>query len=336
MTWCVSWCAPAALRLTVRPIEWDPACGHDRCRRPRGAGRGGPPGGRGHRRLALDRRPEAPHPRVPHGRHDAARRDDGRRSARRRPVLLSGSAIGYYGDHGDRVIDESTAAGDDFPARVCSAWEACAQPRRSRPAASGSRSCARESFSRPTAVLSARQLPFFKLGLGGTVRSGHAVHELDLDRGRGRSHQFLLTNEVAGPVNLVAPAPVTNAEFTTTLGAVLHRPTTILPMTGPRVLFGRELADSLLLTSQRLVPDALRRPGSSTGTRSSELRSGRSSTESTTMTESPESTEPESANANANDRRQSRRVGPSGLDRSSSSMWSPTRPCTMSSTAPAA
>jgi NAD dependent epimerase/dehydratase family enzyme len=58
-------------------------------------------------------------------------------------------------------------------------------------------------------------------------------------------------------VNLVAPAPVTNAEYTKTLGGVLRRPTTILPLTGPRLLYGRELADSLLLTSQRVLPTVL-------------------------------------------------------------------------------
>jgi NAD dependent epimerase/dehydratase family enzyme len=66
---------------------------------------------------------------------------------------------------------------------------------------------------------------------------------------------------VAGPVNLVAPEPVTNSEYTKTLGGVLHRPTTILPLTGPRLLYGRELADSLLLTSQRVAPAALQQAG---------------------------------------------------------------------------
>ena len=76
-----------------------------------------------------------------------------------------------------------------------------------------------------------------------------------------RAIQFLLTHDVAGPVNLTAPEPVTNAEYTKALGRAVHRPTTILPITGPRVLYGRELADSLLLTSARVVPAALLEAG---------------------------------------------------------------------------
>ena len=107
----------------------------------------------------------------------------------------------------------------------------------------------------------AKQLPFVKLGLGGKVGSGKQwVSWISIDD-EIRAIQFLLDHDVAGPVNLVAPEPVTNAEYTTTLGGVLHRPTTILPITGPRLLYGRELADSLLLTSQRVVPEVLTEAG---------------------------------------------------------------------------
>ena len=92
----------------------------------------------------------------------------------------------------------------------------------------------------------------------------------------GRGHQYqswisiideieaivwLLTHQVDGPVNLTAPNPVTNAAFTAVLGRAVHRPTTQIPMAGPRLLYGRELADSLLLTSQRVVPSALEASG---------------------------------------------------------------------------
>ncbi len=174
-------------------------------------------------------------------------------------VLLSGSAIGYYGDHGDTTIDEAVGPGDDFPARVCIQWEACAAP-----AASAG---IRVAFLRTGIVQAteggalAKQLPFFKLGLGGKVGSGRQwVSWISIDD-EVRAIQFLLDHDVAGPVNLVAPEPVTNAEYTRTLGRVLHRPTTILPITGPRLLYGRELADSLLLTSQRVVPSALTAAG---------------------------------------------------------------------------
>ena len=171
------------------------------------------------------------------------------------PVLLSGSAIGYYGDHGDRPIDETTGPGDDFPARVCVQWEACAAPA----AAAGVRVVLlRTGIVQATeGGALAKQLPFFKLGLGGKVGSGKQwISWISIDD-EVRAIQFLLDHDISGPVNLVAPEPVTNAEYTKSLGAALHRPTTILPITGPRLLYGRELADSLLLTSQRVVPSVL-------------------------------------------------------------------------------
>ncbi len=174
-------------------------------------------------------------------------------------VLLSGSAIGYYGDHGSTIIDESTAAGDDFPARVCVRWEACAQP--------AIDAGLRVVFLRTGVVQSteggalAKQLPFFKFGLGGRSGSGKQYLSWISIDDEVRAITFLLGADVLGPVNLVAPEPVTNSEFASTLGSVLHRPTTIIPMIGPRVLYGRELADSLLLTSQRIVPDVLLKAG---------------------------------------------------------------------------
>jgi len=174
-------------------------------------------------------------------------------------TLLSGSAIGYYGEHGDELIDESTGPGDDFPARVCVEWERCAQP--------AVDAGIRVAYLRTGIVQSteggalAKQLPFFKLGLGGRAGSGRQYLSWITLRDEVRAIEHLLTAPVEGPVNLVAPNPVTNADYTTTLGKVLHRPTTILPMTGPRLLFGRELADSLLLTSQRCAATELERSG---------------------------------------------------------------------------
>jgi uncharacterized protein (TIGR01777 family) len=175
------------------------------------------------------------------------------------PVLLSGSAVGYYGDTGDHPTDELGAAGDDFPARVCVAWEAAA-----RPAVDAG---IRVAYLRTGIVLStrggalARQLPAFRWFLGGRAGSGRQWQSwISIDDEVG-AIVHLLTAPLSGPVNLTAPNPVTNAEFTKTLGSVLHRPTTVLPMIGPRALFGRELADSLLLTSQRVVPAALEAGG---------------------------------------------------------------------------
>ncbi|MFZ4668367.1 MAG: TIGR01777 family oxidoreductase [Microthrixaceae bacterium] len=170
-------------------------------------------------------------------------------------VFLSGSAIGFYGDTGDRPTDESGPAGTDFPASVCVAWEAAAAP--------AVDAGIRTAFLRTGIVMStdggalAKQLPFFKMGLGGRAGSGRQYQSWITLNDEVRAIEFLLDADVAGPVNLTAPNPSTNSEFTKMLGKVLGRPTTILPMFGPRLLYGRELADSLLLTSQRIVPAAL-------------------------------------------------------------------------------
>lgn len=107
----------------------------------------------------------------------------------------------------------------------------------------------------------ARQLTPFRLGLGGRVGSGRQYMSWIHIDDEVRAIQFLIDNPIPGPVNLTAPNPVSNSRFTKTLGSVLHRPTTVIPMAGPRLLLGSELADSLLLTSQRVVPAALTRAG---------------------------------------------------------------------------
>lgn len=174
-------------------------------------------------------------------------------------LLLSGSAIGYYGDTGDRETDETGPAGDDFPASVCIQWEASTE-------AAGSAGIT-VTHVRTGVVLStrggalAKQLTPFKLGLGGKVGSGRQYLSWIHIDDEVSALVHLLGARIEGPVNLTAPTPVSNARFTKTLGSVLHRPTTVIPMAGPRLLFGRELADSLLLTSQRVVPKALEDSG---------------------------------------------------------------------------
>ena len=165
-------------------------------------------------------------------------------------VFLSGSAIGYYGDTGDTLTDESSGPGSDFLADVCVTWEGAAEP--------AADAGIPTTLLRTGIVLSteggalARQLPFFKMGVGGRSGSGRQYQSwISIDDEVG-AIEFLLTHHVSGPVNLVAPQPVTNAEFAKTLAGQLHRPSTVIPMFGPRLLFGRELADSLLLTSQRI------------------------------------------------------------------------------------
>jgi len=174
-------------------------------------------------------------------------------------VLLSASAVGFYGDTGDRITDESGAPGHDFPARVSQAWERCTAP--------AEQAGIRVAHLRSGVVQAteggalARQLPFFRLGMGGRSGSGRQyVSWITLDD-EVRAIRFLLDHELEGPVNLVAPEPVTNGTYARTLARVLRRPATIIPMSGPRVLFGRELADSLLLVSQRVVPAKLLEAG---------------------------------------------------------------------------
>ncbi len=171
-------------------------------------------------------------------------------------VLLSGSAIGIYGARGDEVLDESSAPGDGFLAEVCVAWEAATAP--------AADAGVRVAHLRSGVVLSGeggalkKQLPLFKFGLGGRMGSGEQWSSwISIDDEVG-AIVHLLSSDVSGAVNLTAPHPVTNAEFTDTLGTALHRPTMLpIPKFGPRLLLGAELAENLLFTGQRVVPNVL-------------------------------------------------------------------------------
>jgi uncharacterized protein len=175
-------------------------------------------------------------------------------------VLLSGSAIGYYGASTTETFDETDPAGDGFLADVCEAWESSAAPAQ----AGGTRLV----FLRTGIVLSAaggalkKQLPLFKFGLGGKMGNGKQWQSwISLDDEVG-AIVHLLRSDVAGPVNLTAPNPVTNAEFTSTLGSVLKRPTILpIPKFGPKLLLGGELADNLLFSGQKVLPTVLQRDG---------------------------------------------------------------------------
>lgn len=179
----------------------------------------------------------------------------------RRPrVFLSGSAIGYYGDRGDEVLSESSAPGDGFLSEVCQVWEAATAPA----ASAGIRTvCLRTGI-----VLSAKggalrkQLLLFRLGLGGRMGSGRQwTSWITLDD-EVRAIVHLLGSSLAGPVNLVAPEPATNAQFARSLGRALKRPAVLpVPKFAPRLLLGREMADELLFASQRVVPAKLEADG---------------------------------------------------------------------------
>jgi len=175
-------------------------------------------------------------------------------------VLLSGSAIGIYGPRGDETLDESAARGQGFLADVCAEWDAATAPAQ----VAG----VRVAHLRTGIVLSPaggalkKQLPLFKLGLGGRFGKGDAWQSwISLDDELG-AIEFLLTAEVSGAVNLTAPEPVTGATFARTLGRVLGRPAALpVPSFGPKLLLGAELADALLFTGQRVVPEVLTAAG---------------------------------------------------------------------------
>ncbi len=175
-------------------------------------------------------------------------------------ILLSGSAIGFYGSRGDEVLDETAAAGTGFLAEVCIDWETST----AMAAAAG----VRVALLRTGIVLSRdggalkKQLPIFKLGLGGRFGSGSQWQSWISIDDEVAAIMFLLDHDIAGPVNLTAPAPVTNAEFTTTLASVLRRPAILpIPSFGPKLLLGSELATNLLFDGQRVVPKVLQDAG---------------------------------------------------------------------------
>jgi uncharacterized protein (TIGR01777 family) len=175
-------------------------------------------------------------------------------------VLICASAIGFYGNRGDEELTEKSAAGSGFLPEVCREWEEA-----TRPAAEAG---IRVVNLRLGIVLSpkggalASMLTPFKLGAGGVVGSGKQDWSwVALDDVIGAMHHAIFTEALSGPVNVTAPDPATNREFTKALGAVLRRPTIFpLPAFAARLMLG-EMADALLLASARVVPTRLTETG---------------------------------------------------------------------------
>jgi len=175
-------------------------------------------------------------------------------------VLVTSSAIGYYGDRGDELLREGSAPGTGFLADVCREWESATQAA----AAAGIRTVQ----IRTGVVLSskggalAKMLPPFKMGLGGRIGSGRQwMSWIDVQDMAGAIQHILKTDQLSGPVNLVAPRPVTNAEFTRILAAVLRRPAIFpMPAFAVKLAFG-EMGEALLLGSQRVEPAQLAASG---------------------------------------------------------------------------
>lgn len=175
-------------------------------------------------------------------------------------VLLSSSGISVYGDRGDDVVTEETHRGEGFLPDVVEAWESATAP--------ASESGIRVAHLRTAVVLDARggalakQLPLFKLGLGGRLGSGRQWFPWISLADQVGAITHLLTSQVTGPVNLVAPEPVTNARFTEVLAKVLGRPAKLpVPRFAPGLLLGRELAEELLYWSVRALPTVLEGDG---------------------------------------------------------------------------
>jgi uncharacterized protein (TIGR01777 family) len=175
-------------------------------------------------------------------------------------VFISASAIGYYGSRGDEVLDESSAPGSGFLAEVCRDWEAEAL----RAQSSGIRTVVPRFgviLSEKGGALTQMLTPF-KLGLGGRLGTGKQwMSWIALDDVVGVLRGALSNEQVSGPVNVVAPNPVQNSEFTRVLASVLHRPAIFpAPAFALRLALG-EMADALLLSSQRVHSE---RPPTST------------------------------------------------------------------------
>jgi len=171
-------------------------------------------------------------------------------------VLLSGSAVGIYGDRGDEELTEASSVGTGFLAEVCQEWEAATAP--------AADAGVRVAHLRSGVVLSTRggalkkQLPLFKAFLGGRFGKGAQWQSWISVVDEVGAICHLLDVDVHGPVNLTAPEPVTNASFARTLGTVLHRPAFLpIPRFGPALVLGKELATTLLFESQRVLPAAL-------------------------------------------------------------------------------
>jgi len=175
-------------------------------------------------------------------------------------LFVSASAIGYYGNRGDEVLTETSAPGKDFLSRVCVEWEQATKPAVEKGI--------RTIYARFGIILDANEgalakmLMPFRMGVGGRLGNGKQWMSWIAIEDVVNGLKFLVEDgSIRGPVNLVAPNPVTNAEFTKALGRVLSKPTLFpVPAFGARLAFG-EMADALLLSSQKVNPAVLKERG---------------------------------------------------------------------------
>ena len=180
--------------------------------------------------------------------------------ARKPKVFVCASATGIYGDRGDEKLDEQSESGGGFLAGVCREWEKASEP--------ASKAGVRVVNLRYGPILArdggmlAKLLTPFKMGMGGKVGSGKQYISWVSLEDAVRATKFAIDDEaIRGPLNVVSPNPVTNEEFTKTLGHVLNRPTALaMPAFAARLAFG-EMADEMLLASQQVLPKRLNSAG---------------------------------------------------------------------------
>ena len=171
-------------------------------------------------------------------------------------VLINASAIGYYGSTGTTRITEETKQGEGFLALVCSEWEKSTRE--------AEKAGIRVAHARTGVVLSSsggllkRLLPLFKLGIGGQIGSGKQMMSWISLRDEVSAISWMLEKEIEGAVNLVSPEPASNLEFTKTLGTLLKRPTILkVPTAALNLLYGKQLVEELMLSSQSVFPKKL-------------------------------------------------------------------------------
>ncbi len=175
-------------------------------------------------------------------------------------IFLCASAIGFYGDRGAEILTEDSSIGSLFLSKICKEWESAAQP--------AAKNGVRVVNLRFGIILSAqggalaKMLFPFRMGLGGVIGSGKQYMSwISIDDAVGAITHVMNTESVRGPVNVTAPAPVTNLEFTKTLGKVLRRPTIFpMPAFAARLAFG-EMADELLLAGAKVESAKLKSSG---------------------------------------------------------------------------
>ena len=172
-------------------------------------------------------------------------------------VLVSGSAVGYYGDRGDEVLTEASRPGGGFLAELVRDWERAATP--------AAEAGVRVVHTRTGIVQAAhggalaRQLPMFKLGVGGPLGSGRQwVSWVSLDDEVGAIVHALTTESLRGPVNVCAPQPTTGVGLAKAIGKALHRPAVVpVPKFALRLVVGGQMTEEMVLASQRAVPEKL-------------------------------------------------------------------------------